>query len=154
LNKSLFYSFTGGLLKKLLVYYISSIYIYGFGVPQPWCWKYLGFPLKSCPSLSWPAGHARSIYKMSMVYKHPVLTQLTKVWLLKVKLCEKKFLLCFSVRFFFRDRSFFRKPFFQKFGVTPPPPPTTTGGGRGWKNGLWGLVYPARVGQVRNAIKI
>ncbi len=46
------------------------------------------------------------------------------------------------------DRSLFRKPFFQKFVLTPP-----TGGVRGWKNWLSGLVYPVRLGQVRNAIK-
>ncbi len=43
---------------------------------------------------------------------------------------------------------FFRKPFFQKFAVTPP-----TGGIRGWKNGLRGLVNPVRLGHVRKAIK-
>jgi len=29
-----------------------------------------------------------------------------------------------------------------------------TGGVGGWKNGLWGLVYPVRLGQVRKAIKV
>ncbi len=58
--------------------------------------------------------------------------------------------LCFNFSRQHRDRSFFRKPFFRKFVGTPPP----TRGVRGWRNRLRGLVYPVRLGQVRNAIKI
>ncbi len=34
--------------------------------------------------------------------------------------------------------------------MTPPPEVLGVGG---WKNKLWGIVYPVRLGQVRKAIK-
>ncbi len=45
-----------------------------------------------------------------------------------------------------RDKSFFRKPFFWKFVVTPLPPFPSV---RWWKKGLRGLLE-----QVKKAIKI